>query len=180
MLVVSETYTKHIGRMGMAHFQVSSTLPGSKELYVFWLENKDPLQKPVFGSDTMEGDYVLEFKLSMMEKVKNLIYRFNMALAGQNFQLAKREFLNQFGIEAVRAIIYATDFCPDSMGVDDYIAVVLKAFEDYSDSAAFDDRLINVSGLTTDRLNLIINQIQLFKNLLIVPMEDPWEKDNRE
>lgn len=178
MLRLTEPYTKRFGGdnsglkvnagYGMAYFDVVADV--DVELREFWEENKFPLDKP---NHPDHSALTMDFKENKREMVTNLVYRFNLIQAGRELQVEKKEFLEQFSIESVKAIIYATDHCPEEMDIDQYAGLIVHTFTEYGDTLLFEQRIINVNGAeSANEMAVVSQQIELFKELLTIPMAE--------
>ena len=163
-------YTVRNGGMGRGCFHLVAP---PKELKQFWDENRVRLDTPQF-------DDPLQFPEPKREQIQNLVYRFNVIEAGQRSELDKKNFLEDFTLESITAVIYATNFCPDELSIEQYAAAIRHAFEEYNDSLLFDERIINLAvgdRPSSAHLAIICNQVALFKQLLIVNLDEEEEND---
>lgn len=164
-----ETVKSSANGMGRAMFKLYAD--SDLELEQFWQQNKHPLDTPRFDIN----QYYPSAKRSLLE---SLVYRYNMFEASQSNQHQKQQYLEHFSIEAITAVIYATDYCPDDMTLVQYAGAVKAAFEEYSDTVLFDDRMINLAltEKTPQKMIIVSNQIALFKQLLTVNTDDRDEE----
>ncbi len=173
MLTLSKPYSKKIGSMfGIKHCDVLA--PNVEELKAFWEETRTIVDKPQFHqryADTL----TMDFKETQREQLTGLIYRFNCFLIGEKLQVDKQTYLREFGADAVKAVIYATDYCPEGMTIDEYANAILSAFDNFGDSHEFDKRVINIAIVdkVQYQLETVSLQVRLFKTLLSSPLEEP-------
>lgn len=171
MITVSKPYDISNGFTSSQWFDIVA--PNKKELLGFWSENKEVLEHPKLHLEEMDA-LKIQFKYKNFEKISNLIYRFNVELAGQRLVYEKKLFLEQCGFEAIKAIIYATDYT-GSLTLDEYVGLVSKTFEEYGDSNLFDARIINAvidpKTQTSKCMETIGLQIKLFKELLTIVID---------
>lgn len=135
------------------------------ELDAFINQHHEQLDIPKKNRD--DDDYKIEQPHENREIVEILVRRYNMTLIGQKQEFDKVEFLEQFGFESIKAIVYATDFCPSSMAVDQFCTLVLAAYENFGDSYEFDERVQTLHTCKThEEYGKLHLQITLIRQLL--------------
>ena len=169
MIRIGEQYSRpDLSGNGWAYFKIHAT--NLAELKAFWTAHKTTLDLPHF--DPL-SDITIELKVNKQEQVRNLAYNFNTVQSGNELVLEKALFLKHGALDAVKAIIYATDHVPTQMTIDEYASAVLMAYENYNESVGFDKRVMNmaldVNNGSAAKLSNISDQVRLFKQLLFVP-----------
>jgi hypothetical protein len=170
MLTISDKYEKPRGAYSFGVYNVIA--PNRKELTDFFNEAKNAVGRKQLFDDELENNYVV-IEERQLDIVNGLVYRFNMHLAGKAVQADKKLFLDQFSLEAIKSVIYATDFFPLEMTIDHYAAAILKAWEDYGDSILFANRIINIAGASNHKqMAQVSQQIDMIINLMTIPFAD--------
>jgi len=171
MIKISGNYEEQVGKSTKrAVFDLLFDTP--KELRTFWAGNKSILDHPVLHEEEIVA-LKLTFKEPHKEKIKNLVYRHNTIQNGNQLQVEKREYLDHFSVEAVKAIIYSTDHIPADMEIEEYAAMFLAAYENFGDTQELDKRILNIAGAkTAEEYGLVSEQIRLFKKLMEVFIDE--------
>jgi hypothetical protein len=174
-------YTKMFGLTGRAVFDL--TAADRAELIRFFEANKDAVERKTLDDDELEK-LCVTLPETKWELAKSLIYRHNLTALGQQQEAEKKEFLDQFAMEAVKGIIHGSDFCPTELTVDQYAGAVMAAREEYGDSVLFAERIVNVAGPKNHlQMRKVADQIDMFSALFNVPFADelgesvPQEQD---
>ncbi len=163
-------YNKMFGMHGKAVFDL--TAADRAELIRFFEANKEAIDRKQLDNDELEK-LCVTLSEGKWELAKSLVYRHNLTALGQQQQAEKKEFLDQFAMEAVKGIIHGTDFCPTELNVDQYAGAVMSAREEFGDSMLFAERLVNVAGPKNHlQMRKIADQIDMFTALFNVPFAD--------
>lgn len=170
MIALGMKYTRMSGMWGKSVFDLTAT--DRPEIIRFFESIKDSIDRRALDDEELKKNCVT-LPETQWEQAKALVYRFNMAASGQQTQAEKKEFLDQFAMEAVKGIIYGTDFIPLEMTIDQYVGAVMSARQEYGDSSLFSDRLMNIAGASNHlQQRILANQIDMFTALFNVPFED--------
>lgn len=170
MLKLSSPYGKVQGPFTFEMFDVIPDLP--EELDGFLAEYESALNGE---GNRLNGK--LSFKMVQFESVLTLVRRYNLFLRGEKSKADKVEFLDKFTVEAITAIIYATDLAPRQMPLQQYAGLVLSTYERYADSEEFGKRVLELLNCNNHvEFGMATRQIELFINLL----SHPEELDNYE
>ncbi len=172
MVTISDKYEKAQGVYSVGVFDL--VCESELELREFFELNKSALDRGQLYDEEVTRLRLIGFKAASLDFIESLAFRYNQMKRGLLVQADKKLFIDQFGLEAIKAIIYATEFHPRESTVDLYAAAVFHAYEEYGDSAAFSERIQNMSGATSHRdWGAVANQIDLFGRLLNIPFNDP-------
>lgn len=170
MLKLGPIVEKKFGIWGKMVFSIfADTNP---ELDRFFTIHKD-----AFHRGQLDDEELMEKCITLpAEKhslAETLVRRHNMELRGLIQENEKKEFLEHAGLEAVKGIIYGTDFYPKEMTVDLYAGAVMKARDEYGDSVMFEDRIIELAGpLNAIQMEAVAHQIKMFGSLFNIPFEE--------
>ncbi len=168
MLKLSKVYSVPNGHFSVGVFDlVAETLD---ELKRFWKDHHDILDRPTLHPEEIDA-LKMTFKMGLRDKVEGLMYRFNMVIEGRMLEADKKEFFDQFKLEAIKGIIYATDYLPNSMTIDQYAGIILSAYDQHGDTILFDQRILNIGisdGSSLSQVTALTEQVRLFKQLMTV------------
>lgn len=172
MIELSDNYESQNGIYNLSIFDLKADT--EIELREFFNQNKRAMDRGQLFDEEIEN-LIIKLKTIFRPQIEVLVDRHNMIQNGQRELSDKKIFLNHCCYEAIKGVIYATDFYPAQMSVDQYAGVVMKAYEDYQDSVLFSQRIMNVSCAEThQQWSKVSLQIELFGNLLNIPYEDAY------
>lgn len=167
MITLSETYSRDVGPHGMGYFDIIAA--DLTELTNFFSANKKAIDRNMLSEEEVDA-LRINLKSAKREIAETLVYRYNLSLIGQEVQADKKLFLDHFKMEAVKAVIYATDHIPLEMTIDQYAGLVMKAYEEFGPGDLFSERIMNASGAKTPKHWIAVGmQVQLFLTLLDIP-----------
>lgn len=170
MLKLGPKVEKQSGLWGRIVFSIFAET--DYELDRFFIIHKD-----AFNRGQLDEDELLAKCLTLPEEkysiAETLVRRHNMELRGLAQENEKKEFLDHAGFEAVKGIIYGTDFFPKNMTIDLYVGAIMKARDEYGDSVMFEARIIEMAGpLNSIQMEAVAHQIKMFGSLFNVPFEE--------
>lgn len=172
MLRLTSEYVRQQGPYGIGMRDIVADNP--EQLQAFLREYKGSFHtlEPKWQGNPESGEFekvesAVEIKTIESELAEMLVLRYNMYLGGKKEKADKIEFLDQCAVEAVTAIIYATDLAPRRMPLAQYAGLVITAHEHYGDSDEFGKRILELLNCQTPRdFGKAAQQVELFSTLL--------------
>jgi hypothetical protein len=170
MLRVTGDYEQSAYHCSYAVFNIETH--SEAELQDFLNKHKEQLKdtRKVEGENNGNTIYGVQLKITEREIAEALVRRYNMVINVQNVEENKRHFLEEAGIDAVKVIVYATDYVPEEMDIEQYCASIFAAYDTFGDSPEFINRVYELSGdcnrFTHEQHGRIHQQIELLRQLL--------------
>jgi hypothetical protein len=141
MITLTDSYTKIEGQLGYGVFKVKAT--NKKELVDFFVNHAIALNKKRFFDEEMDS-LTVEIREEHRELMQTLAYRYNLILKREKLKSDKIEFLEQCSLEAIQAIIYATNCAPREMDCDQYARLILSAYNQFGPGINFSNRIVEL------------------------------------
>jgi len=195
MIHLTDDYEQQTRMGSIRVFDVFVSLNQIPALVKFFDEHGGQFEKKKLTKSEEESGKV-QLRHGHKEMMKILVNRFNLIEMGMKLQSEKAEFLSNFRVEAITAIIYATEFCPKSLTLGEYAGLVASTYDRLGDSSLFIKRMYEITQLEglvrSDKLgesrfkaiDTINDQIRLFLELLSCPLShidsDPGINSNSE
>ena len=170
MLRVTENYEQQASYCNYMVFNIETH--SEVELKDFLERHKEQLKDTRKIEEENNGStiYGAQLKINEKEIAEALVRRYNMVINVQNIEENKRHFLEEAGTDAVKVIVYATDYIPEEMDIEQYCASIFAAYDTFGDSPEFINRVYELSGdcnrFTHEQHGRIHQQIELLRQLL--------------